>query len=312
MQYVNVNGYRLSRLTLGTVQLGMDYGISNRAGQPSGEESAAIIREACEAGINTLDTSPHYGNAEALTGRWLAAQPDAGMHVITKFRLCDRSLGDREAAKEEAVNSVKASLAALGLPRLPYCLFHKGKDQPIDQVLKVLPSVLAALREQDLVHTGGLSVYYPQEVKPALVYEEIAALQVPFNILDQRLLHDNTMQRLHEAGRTVFARSVFLQGLLFMQATELGGNLVQAAGCLHLLQEMAVAAQMSVAELAFAYVRDLPVVSSLVFGAVQPAQVKQNVAWLQGRPLPADVKDAAARAFRDLPDEILTPGLWVR
>ena len=34
MNYTKVNGLNISKLTLGTVQLGMEYGIANKSGKP--------------------------------------------------------------------------------------------------------------------------------------------------------------------------------------------------------------------------------------------------------------------------------------
>ncbi len=57
------------RLALGTVQFGLDYGISNHDGQVSDEELDAIIALARQAGIDTLDTAQAYGNAEQRLGQ---------------------------------------------------------------------------------------------------------------------------------------------------------------------------------------------------------------------------------------------------
>lgn len=312
MQHVTFNGTAVSRLTLGTVQLGMDYGISNNSGQPSREESFGILKMAMEAGINTLDTSPHYGNAEKLLGEWrsggVAAQ---AMQVVTKFRISDHHLGNAKAAREEVIASVRASLAALKIPQIPYCLFHKGKDQPVEQALKILPPILTELQELGLIDTGGLSVYYPHEVAQVLAYDNITALQVPVNIFDQRLIHNGMFKQIQEAGKLVFARSIFLQGLFFMDPDSLSGTLVKARPYLRLLQELAIKANRSVAELAFAYIRDMPGVSSLVFGAVSTRQIQQNIGWLEGAALPPEIKESIEIVFRHVPEEILTPGVWL-
>ncbi|MEN9561731.1 MAG: hypothetical protein RIQ56_1004, partial [Candidatus Parcubacteria bacterium] len=52
------------KLVLGTVQLGMSYGIGNFSGQPSRAQALEIIDRAWEAGIRTFDTAAAYGEAE--------------------------------------------------------------------------------------------------------------------------------------------------------------------------------------------------------------------------------------------------------
>ena len=73
----------LTRLGLGTVQFGLDYGVSNRAGRPDESEVAAILARAIEAGIGYLDTAPAYGDAESLIGRLLPA--GHGLRIVTKL-----------------------------------------------------------------------------------------------------------------------------------------------------------------------------------------------------------------------------------
>ena len=57
------------KLAIGTVQFGLDYGISNTAGRTSVEEAGRILDRARMAGIDTLDTAAAYGDSEQVLGR---------------------------------------------------------------------------------------------------------------------------------------------------------------------------------------------------------------------------------------------------
>ena len=46
MKYFEKNGYRISEMTLGTVQLGMNYGINNKDGKPSSDIADEILKTA--------------------------------------------------------------------------------------------------------------------------------------------------------------------------------------------------------------------------------------------------------------------------
>jgi aryl-alcohol dehydrogenase-like predicted oxidoreductase len=59
---------KLSKLCLGTAQLGLDYGVNNLTGKPRFEESRAIIQTALESGITAFDTAPAYGDSEEILG----------------------------------------------------------------------------------------------------------------------------------------------------------------------------------------------------------------------------------------------------
>ena len=56
MKHIIKNGYKISELTLGTVQLGLAYGVNNDKGMPSFEESSEILDTALSSGIISFDT----------------------------------------------------------------------------------------------------------------------------------------------------------------------------------------------------------------------------------------------------------------
>ena len=72
MKHIETHGVRLSRFQLGTVQLGMTYGLGEDKGKPSLEKAMGILDAAVVHGINVLDTANTYGDSEAVIGKWLA------------------------------------------------------------------------------------------------------------------------------------------------------------------------------------------------------------------------------------------------
>ena len=71
----------MSRIGVGTVQFGLDYGVTNGAGRPAPEEVESICRLAHGAGIDILDTAHLYGTSEAVLGATAAA---AQFRIVTK------------------------------------------------------------------------------------------------------------------------------------------------------------------------------------------------------------------------------------
>ena len=56
------------KLAIGTVQFGLDYGITNHSGQVSIDEVKNILDYAKDKSIDTLDTASGYGNCEQILG----------------------------------------------------------------------------------------------------------------------------------------------------------------------------------------------------------------------------------------------------
>ena len=57
-----------SKLVLGTVQFGLNYGIANTDGKPAPERVRQILQTAYDNGIRTLDTAAAYGESETVLG----------------------------------------------------------------------------------------------------------------------------------------------------------------------------------------------------------------------------------------------------
>lgn len=301
-----------SPLTLGTVALGMEYGISNAGGKPSRDKAQAVLEAALQAGITTFDTARSYGDAEALVGHFLSARSPmrAPVRVVTKFKISQRERYDLDTLREEVFGSVRCSLAQLRLPRLPVCLLHMDRRLPMSDMGTLLPRLLGDLLGEGLIDMGGVSLDHPREAEAFVDQPVIEAFQVPVNIFDQRLIQSGMLARMQQADKVVFARSVFLQGLFFTDPKRLRGNLAGAVPYLQTLRALSREAPMDMAQLALSFVRDQEGIDSIVFGAVSPEQVRQNAALQQGPALSADLRARITQRFAEVPEEIITPGGW--
>lgn len=307
MKHFTIQNHRIPKITLGTAQFGMDYGIANKNGQPRQEDSWSLLSYAREKGITALDTARHYGNSEEVIGGFA----DAGQFtVVTKFKLPLEALADKNKAKAAARNSLRQSCEALHLAQIPVCLLHQEKDHPIGLVAELLPDILQDLKNEGLIQAGGISIFYPHELAAIADLEGIEAIQVPMNVLDLRLLADDLLLRMARKGTAVFVRSVFLQGLLLMDPGLVPDRLDFARPYLRALQELARQAGMSTAQLAFSYIRDLPEVASLVIGAENRVQIEENARLLTGPGLPPHTREEVAQLFKEVPERLITPALW--
>ena len=140
---------------------------------------------------------------------------------------------------------------------------------------------MASLVKRGYTDIIGASVYNSTEVEEMLKYDEYTTTQVPMSIFDQRLISSGTIDKLKNKDYTVFVRSVFLQGLFFLDPdTQDDPILVEhAVPRIRLLREIAASEGITVAELAIAFMRDTAGVTSLVLGADTPEQVRDNVAY---------------------------------
>lgn len=202
----------MSKLALGTVQFGLKYGVGNRFGVPSETETAAILILARRGGVDTLDTAVSYGDCEARLG----ALGLHGWRIITKIPALPEGTFDPRTWLED---QVRESQRRLCVKRLDAVLLHHAADACGVAGSSVL-GALRALKEAGLVSAIGVSIYDPIELDSLWPVWIPDIVQAPFNVLDRRLVRSGWLKRLSDAGVRVHARSVFLQGLLLMDAKE--------------------------------------------------------------------------------------------
>ena len=199
-----------SKMGLGTAQWGMDYGVSNQDGQTPPDEVNRILEVAHGAGISLLDTAFLYGNAEQALGQ----SNLSSFRVITKTPKFGKDLLSKLDA-EYLSQTFFESLQRLRLDSVYGLLVHDPDDIFSPHGLKLV-NALEQLKSQGLVSKIGVSVYSSSQINMALDLFKPDIIQLPINVMDQRLIHDGTISHLSGLGIEVHARSIFLQGLLLM------------------------------------------------------------------------------------------------
>lgn len=198
------------KLALGTVQFGLDYGVANTSGRTPVEDVVRILDAARHAGMDTLDTAAAYGESEQVLGQVGVS----GWKVVSKVPPMP---GDAEDGRAWVLRHVRSSLDTLKVARLDGLLLHCASDLLGPLGAGVLAGLREA-REQGLVGKIGYSIYGPQSLQALISVLQPDLVQAPFSVLDQRLASSSWLARLVDAGVEVHARSVFLQGLLLMEA----------------------------------------------------------------------------------------------
>jgi len=289
---------QISPMTLGTVQLGMNYGIANDAGKPDEEKSFSILRTALEGGVTALDTARAYGDSELVIGRFLKQWQGKLPAIVTKI---PKLQGDSPKELEKfATESVEQSLERLGVNKVSAVMLHGAKDPIIHG--KACADAVKALLDHGYTDRVGVSIYTAEDIEGMLPYDIFSVTQVPMSIFDQQLIAGGFIDKLKQRDYTVFVRSVFLQGLFFLDPEKVTDPILveHAVPKIRLIQQIAADLGMSVAQLAIAFMRDCAGVTSLVLGADTPEQVKANIAAFDTPTLDEEVSRVLEKEFADV------------
>ena len=232
-----------SKIVLGTVQFGLQYGI-NSAGRPNGDAVRNILAEA----------------GECLTKE-------------EKFRIVSKYPKGDVPVKE----MFNASLRRLKVEKLYGYLLHHF------EVYKNNPTVwdeFVKLKDAGKVQKIGFSLYSPKELEFILNRKSpFDIIQVPFNIFDKKFLP--YMKELHEKGVEIHVRSTFLQGLFFMDRNVLPEKLQPLRKYLLQLDEFSSKSGLSISEIALNYNLQNPYIDGVLIGVDNVDQLKMNLASIK-------------------------------
>jgi D-threo-aldose 1-dehydrogenase len=283
------------RIGLGTVQFGINYGVSNITGQVSVSKVSAILATAQGAGIRVLDTAASYGTAEEVLGS--AMHPDYHFDIVTKTLPLSHGL-------EEVEKRARRSLDYLGRKPAEAILVHAAQDLAGPDGPR-LWALLQRLRDEGLYKRIGISAYIADGPLELARRYRPDLMQIPFSVLDQRVKQNGELASLKELGIEIHARSIFVQGLLLMDPKKLPANLTHAGPALAKTHAHVKRAGLTPLEAAIGYVLAQKEVDVAIVGVTSRDQLSEIVA-ASAAELPEF--DWAACAIDD--PVTLTPPLW--
>jgi aryl-alcohol dehydrogenase-like predicted oxidoreductase len=273
------------KLGLGTVQFGLDYGVTNKTGKPPTAEIEAIIQLARESRIELLDTAAGYGNSEEILGNQL--KPHDSFRVITKTPDWRGNIpADAAAAVSD---SMYRSLRRLNRPSVYGLLIHRADDLLTEHGSEIWRA-MEKLRARGQVSRIGVSIYTGSEIDRVLQRHRPDIVQMPVSALDQRLVRSGHIDELRRLGIEIHARSILLQGVLVSAESGFPEYLEELKTPLLQFQEFSRAHDMTPLEGALSFVNSLSVDAALfgvtsvqqtseVITAMRRAKTSRVIAW---------------------------------
>lgn len=287
-------GVKVSPITLGSWPMSGD-----RYGAIDDSEAVKTIRVAHQQGITSFDTAPGYGSghAEETLGAALAGLRDAAV-VITKCGIIPssgRAPVGRDSSRASILREVDASLRRLRTDHLDVYLVHwPDPNTPLEETMTTLLDIQRAGKTRLI----GVSNFDVPLLEECLRYGPVDVLQVGYNLFDRRQEREVfPFCREHDIG--VMAYGSLAYGLLtggftedttFDAADWRGGGVAFGQPILggdnfrhnvrlvnRLRDECATPRNLTVAQLALAWVVRNPVVTTAMVGARIPAEIEENI-----------------------------------
>lgn len=293
-------------LCLGTVQFGMDYGITGHR-RPPADYAIRCLDYATQNGITAIDTATAYGTAEEVAGAFLAKKtvPRDRLFISTKF--LPNRLDDCQPDQYEQIirEELQKSLRTLHLDYVDAYLLHSARYAFVSEILKAL----SMMQQEGLARKVGVSVYDPEEAKACFASPYVDFIQAPYSIFDHRMKESGVLDATNRGDCEIDTRSAFLQGLILMDEEQAPPFLAEAKPILRKITGICEDAGVSRIALAMAYVKRETSISHLVFGVDTFEQLVEDIAAFQEE-LPSGLLSEMDTAFEGIRAELVMPSLW--
>ncbi len=309
MRYTTAKGTSLSLFSLGTVQLGMIYGLGEDRGIPSEEKAFQILDRAMELGVNNLDTANNYGDSEKIIGKWLQKRRSEGQDIpwiVTKIGPLKH--GSYDILRDDMLYQTEMCRKNLGMDTLDCLMLHNFEDyeQNPDHVRKIMEE----LKRQQACRYHAISAYSRHDYR-VIAASGFDATQIPVNVFDWTQMESGGMEALEKSGMMVFVRSVFLQGLVFHTPEDLDPRMDFCRSYLRKYLDLCEKYGLSPAVLALSFVLSVPGVTAAVLGCDNVSQLENNCALFeQTVQLTVEQMEELYETFRGIDSRVINPGVW--
>lgn len=266
-------------------------------------DAVAAIGEALDLGINLFDTAEGYGNgdSEALLAKGLGSRRDEAI-IATK-------VSGGHLAPDEIVKACERSLAALGTDRIDIYQIHwPSRDVPLADSI----AALLRLKDEGKIRHIGVSNFGPRDLAD-LAANGVACSsnQVMYNLITRAIEFD-VVPRCLDACIGILAYSPLAQGILngkFRTADDVpagrarsrhfagsrpearhgeAGSEAETFAAVDAIRAVCDEAGISMGEAALAWCLAQPGITSVLAGARNPEQIRENARAAERR-LPGTV-----------------------
>jgi aryl-alcohol dehydrogenase-like predicted oxidoreductase len=289
------------KLILGTVQLGIDYGISKK--KPTLEQSLEILNYCINNNINTFDTAQDYGNCEEI----ISNISNKNINIITKINFYSKKYNN--ISYDDILNKINLSLKNLKIIYLNTLLLHRYDDF----LNKKLINDLFKIKKLGLIKKIGVSVYSVEEAIEVLKDLRFKVIQIPFNYLDNQWNNQEFHSLIQKRNDIeIHVRSIFLQGILINEFKYWPKiNNYNFEPIYNNINNICKKYKLSKIEFVIGYIKSIKWIDSVIFGVDNIIQLKENIQLYKNtKEIDKNIINECTEIFSNTPKELVNPVLW--
>jgi len=202
-----------NKIIIGTANFQKKYGINEK--NTKKKDIIELLNFGRKKKIFQVDTSPSYEKAENILGEFSKHK----FKIYTKIPKLRKNIRSNQI-ENHIFSQVSQSLKNLKQKKIS-CIFIQNAKALKSQKGKLIYKTLLSLKKKKKIKKIGISIYDLRLIDFIIKNYRFDVVQAPLNILDQRLIKDGWLKKLKKNKIEVHVRSLFLQGVLFLNSKKL-------------------------------------------------------------------------------------------
>jgi aryl-alcohol dehydrogenase-like predicted oxidoreductase len=243
------------KLIIGTVQFGLDYGITNNNGKIDSKQLDNIFDFCNNNNIIYFDTAQDYGNSEDILSKYKYEN----FNIITKCKFKNKDIE----------NTLQISFNKFNI--IECFMLHSFEDYKNKDII----NKLLYYKNLNKIKKIGVSIYNVEEAIELLNDNIINVIQIPFNYLDNQWFNIEFQELVNMNKKNnskniieIHVRSIFLQGILLNPIIKYPNNIdINEFNNLNMIiNEVTTKLNLSKIELCFAYINSFNWIDKFLIG----------------------------------------------
>lgn len=281
-----------NKLILGTAQFGMRYGITNKKGKTKKSEIKKILNYISKKKITYLDTASAYQKSELEIGNYLKTNKKK-FKIITKYSQISGDIQKQFIQTKKLIGQNPDTILA---------------HSPKDYLSKNFQKKIDLLKKNFSIKNIGVSLYNPNDLFKVIKIRIPDVIQVPINIFDKRFLDKKIITCIKENNIEMHARSIFLQGLLFLNKEKIYKKFSNISRAYEEMLKISYKEDLSLSYLSLIWAYNKKEINKVVLGVNCLRQLKLNLRYIEKKISPKSVKLIDKINLHK--NKIIKPNLW--
>ncbi|MDC0476549.1 aldo/keto reductase [Alphaproteobacteria bacterium] len=263
---------QFSKIILGTVQLGMPYGLGPWKSELMPEATAfSILDAAWDSGITTLDTSSNYGVAEERICKFMRLNPSKNFDLISKVKSQNKVSARKHSCFDDWQRT--SPLLKIESKNSLSLLLHDENDVNCELTVEVMQQ----FQVRGLVSSWGVSIYSTGAALKAAEIGSCQIVQLPFGVLNQTFRNNGVCEILRQRNKTIHARSIFTKGLLFAKNTGPASTSSEVLETIEFIESLGKKEGLTLMQYATNFVMSFDEINSILIGVDTPKQLNEII-----------------------------------